>query len=110
MTDGRSIRVLCSPALLQGFTLAGVPSVAASGAVEAAEWIERMREQPEVGVILVEQVLYDGLPERTQRVLAREPLPVIVPFPGPAWTEREMAEAHVLELLRRAIGYRVRLR
>jgi hypothetical protein len=33
-----------------------------------------------------------------------------VPFPGPAWgPPREGAEAYIAELLRRAIGYRVRL-
>jgi hypothetical protein len=34
----------------------------------------------------------------------------VVPFPGPAWEKLAPAEERVIELLRRAIGYRVRLR
>ena len=36
--------------------------------------------------------------------------PIVVPFPGPAWRAVASAEEQVVELLRRAIGYRVRLR
>jgi hypothetical protein len=36
---------------------------------------------------------------------------MLVPFPGPAWSERaEAAEAYIVELLRQVIGYRVRLK
>jgi hypothetical protein len=36
---------------------------------------------------------------------------MVVPFPAPTWTERAAGpEAYILEILRQAIGYRVRLR
>jgi hypothetical protein len=35
---------------------------------------------------------------------------MVVPFPAPSWTERRDPDAYVLELLRQAIGYRVRLK
>jgi hypothetical protein len=36
---------------------------------------------------------------------------MIVPFPPPSWAApEEEAEAYLVEILRRAIGYRVRLR
>jgi hypothetical protein len=34
----------------------------------------------------------------------------VVPFPGPHWDERSSAEQYVVEILRRAIGYHVRMR
>ncbi len=37
-------------------------------------------------------------------------LPVIAPFPSPTWDEKGLAEEYVLEILRQAIGYRVRPR
>ena len=37
-------------------------------------------------------------------------MPVVVPFPGPDRSARPSAETDLVELLRRAIGYRVRLR
>ena len=74
------VRVLCRPPLAAGFRLAGLTPIEAQD------------------------------PEEGGRRLAREPLPLVVPFPGPAWgPPREGAEAYIAELLRRAIGYRVRL-
>lgn len=105
-----AVRVLCRPAVAHGFALAGVPALAVAGAAEAADGLARLARQPEVGVVLVEEELWAGLPEGARHRLEREPLPVVVPFPGPAWVEREEPGAYVLELLRRAIGYRVRLR
>ena len=46
-----------------------------------------------------------------RRGLARRPLPMIVPFPGPQWQrERRAPDAYIVELLRQVIGYRVRLK
>jgi vacuolar-type H+-ATPase subunit F/Vma7 len=103
------VRVVCRPALVEGFALAGVSSLSASDGEEAAARIARLLRQSEVGVLLVEEGLYAALPDDTRRTLDQEPLPIVVPFPGPTWAEREPAEAYVVELLRRAIGYRVRL-
>jgi hypothetical protein len=36
---------------------------------------------------------------------------MVIPFPAAAWVPgREAAEAYLIEILRQAIGYRVRLR
>jgi hypothetical protein len=35
---------------------------------------------------------------------------MVVPFPGPTWVVRPPAEEYIVELLRQAIGYRVRIR
>jgi vacuolar-type H+-ATPase subunit F/Vma7 len=69
-----------------------------------------LSREPEVGVVLVEEDLFEALPEELHRSLERQPLPIVVPFPGPTWVKRPPPEAYVVELLRRAIGYRVRLR
>ena len=46
-----------------------------------------------------------------RRSLAREGLPILMPFPGPALDGTGPApEAELLEILRRSIGYRLRLR
>jgi vacuolar-type H+-ATPase subunit F/Vma7 len=65
--------------------------------------------EPEVGVVLIEEDLHAALPAPLRRELARRVLPLIVPFPAPRWAEMPEAEAFVAELLRQAIGYRVRL-
>lgn len=105
-----TLRVVCRPAIRDGFSLAGVNAVPASDSVEAAAVLNGLVDQPELGVLFVEEELYRGLPDPLRDSLERRPLPMVVPFPGPGRGERPSAEAALVELLRSAIGYRVRLR
>jgi vacuolar-type H+-ATPase subunit F/Vma7 len=106
-----SVRVVCRPAVRDGFALAGVRSVPAVDASEAAAVLAGLVEQSDTGVVLVEESLYRALPEELRDSLEHRTVPVVVPFPGPrAAGERPSAEADLVELLRSAIGYRVRLR
>jgi vacuolar-type H+-ATPase subunit F/Vma7 len=105
-----TVHVLCSPSIAPAFALVGLPAIEASSGPDAATRLAEIRARPEVAVVLIEADLYEALPEDVVRSLAVSPLPVVVPFPGPVWVERPLAEAYVVELLRRAIGYRVRLR
>ena len=67
--------------------------------------------KPEIGLVLMEQAFHDRLPGDLARDLSRRTLPMLVPFAGPQWAERPGdADAYIVELLRQAIGYRVRLR
>ena len=108
------MRVLCRPEVAAGFALAGLRAVPATTTAAAALRLRELMREPDTGVVLVEERLHDALPVEVRRRLARRPLPMVVPFPGPAWAERaegaEGAEAYVIELLRQVIGYRVRLR
>ena len=104
------VRVLCRPPLAAGFRLAGLTPIEAQDFEEGGRRLAALLDERDLGVVLVEDALYAALPDAAQRRLAREPLPLVVPFPGPAWAPpREEAEAYIADLLRRAIGYRVRL-
>jgi vacuolar-type H+-ATPase subunit F/Vma7 len=93
-----------------GFSLAGLPAHEVSSS-DAVDTVTSLAHQPEIGVLLVEQSVMDELPAAVQRDLQRRPTPIIVPFPGPSWQDRKTTgDALVLDLLQRAIGYRVRLR
>lgn len=105
-----TLRVVCRPVIGDGFALAGVHSLPAVDGTEAAALLGRLIEDPELGVVLVEEVLYRALPRELLEVLERRALPVVVPFPGPRAGARPSAEAELVNLLREAIGYRVRLR
>lgn len=102
--------VLCRPELAAGFELAGLPVQEATSPHEAAERLRALLSREEIGILLLDERFYRGLPDDLNRELARRPLPMIVPFPGPSWTERRDPDAYVLELLRQAIGYRVTLK
>lgn len=108
---GYGVRVVCRPEVAAGFALAGLSTVEAGTPEEGAGRILALTAQPEIGVILVQDTFYEALPDEIQKELGRRVLPMVVPFPGPAWGESaEGAEAHIVEILRQAIGYRVRLR
>ena len=105
-----TLRVVCRPAVCDGFALAGVHALPAVDGIEAAALLGRLIDHPELGVVLVEEVLYRALPRELHDALERRALPVVVPFPGPRSGVRRSAEAELVNLLRDAIGYRVRLR
>jgi vacuolar-type H+-ATPase subunit F/Vma7 len=104
------LRVVCRPSSCDGFALAGVRALGAADGREAAATLRGLLEQPAVGVVFVEEALYRALPETLREALERRALPVVVPFPGPRTGARPSAESELVEMLREAIGYRVRLR
>ena len=105
------VRVLSRPEIGAGFSLAGLQTVGAHGDAEATERLQELVASPEIGVVLMQASLHDGLPEDLRRDLGRRPLPMVVPVPEPSWAARpEAADAYIVELLRQVIGYRVRLR
>lgn len=107
----REVRLVGRPAVIAGMALTGLPVVAVADAVEAAEQCGRWIDDPAVAVVLLEDHLHERLPEELRRRLARRPLPMVVPFPGPTRLAGAGAsDAYIVELLRQVIGYRVRLR
>ena len=105
-----TLRVVTEPALAAGFRLAGLPVEEARSPRDVTAAIERLTREHDAGVILVQQDLWDALPEAERRAIERTPLPIIVPVPPPQWAARGRgAEDYILDLLQRAIGYRVRL-
>jgi vacuolar-type H+-ATPase subunit F/Vma7 len=107
----QTVLAICRPDVAAGYGLAGLRTIEAQSPAEAGDRLRELRTEPDVGVILLEDTLYDELPEDLRRELGRRPLPMIVPFPGPRWrVTPESAEAYIVELLRQVVGYRVRLK
>ncbi|MEZ5316746.1 MAG: V-type ATP synthase subunit F [Vicinamibacterales bacterium] len=104
------VRVVCRPDLAAGFALAGLAVSRADRDQAAAEHVARAASDPDVGVVLVDEDLYRRLPRDLVARLDRQALPILAPVPAPAWDERRTAEAYVMDILRQAIGYRVRPR
>jgi V/A-type H+-transporting ATPase subunit F len=106
-----SVRVVASAGAASGFALAGLPVSEVADVRSGASLIQGLCDREDIGVLLVEQNLLDALSESDRRDVMDRPAPIVVPFPSASWGEQTSpAEAYVLELLRRAIGYRVRLR
>ena len=106
-----AVRVICRREAALGLALAGLAPIEASTGAQAAAALAVLARAPaRGGVILVENDLYRALPAAVRRQIRKEGAPILVPFPGPAPLPPGAApEQELLEVLRRAIGYRVRL-
>jgi len=102
-----SVRIICSETAASGFRLAGLLVDEVSSPAEAALRLSALDGESEVSVVLIEEDLYARLPPEVAAIERRGTL-ILVPFPGPGVVEVG-AEERVVEILRRAIGYRVRL-
>jgi V/A-type H+-transporting ATPase subunit F len=92
-----------------GFRLAGatVEEVPAGG--EAAAF-RRLLGDPHAGVVAVEEELLRAVPDRLVRRAHDAGLPVILPFALPrSWGDAGRGRAYVAALIRRAVGYGVKL-
>ena len=104
-----TVAVLCHESVGTGFRLAGVAADEVSGKAEAATRLESLLAREDVGVILVQDDLWDALAADLRRRAERVGRPVVVPFPAPGRPAGVPAAEHIVEILRRAIGYRVHL-
>lgn len=108
---GYRVAVIGRPDVAAGFALAGLRPLEAATPDAGVAALKEQLAARDVGVVLIEDALYDRIGEDVRRQIARRPLPMVVPFPGPVWEARaEGPEAYIVELLRQVIGYRVRLR
>jgi vacuolar-type H+-ATPase subunit F/Vma7 len=114
--DGGGVRApvhaICRREAALGVALAGIAPIEASSGADAATALAALAHAPaKGGIVLIEASLYDALPPTVRRQIRRDGSPILVPFPGPAPLPAGAApEQELLEVLRRAIGYRVRLK
>lgn len=107
-----AVHAICRRESSLGLALAGVAPIEASTGADAAAALADLAHAPaRGGVVLIEAHLYDALPPAVRRQIHRDGAPILVPFPGPAPLPAGASpEQELLEVLRRAIGYRVRLK
>lgn len=107
------VRAVASPSLAPGFRLAGLVVDETDTRDDSEAIGNRLTvaaDCAETGILLVEQALFDAAPEVIRRDLERRAVPILVPVPGATFAAAgRTAEDYILDLLRRAIGYRVRL-
>jgi vacuolar-type H+-ATPase subunit F/Vma7 len=106
------IRVICRHDTALGIALAGLAPIEAATPAEAEAALAALADTPaKGGIVLVESGLYEQLAASTRRRIHKEGAPLLVPFPGPApAAPGSSPEQELLDVLGRAVGYRVRLR
>jgi len=105
------LRAICTHETALGFGLSGIAPIEAANGEEAARALDILANAPaHGGVIFIESSLYEALPPGKRRQIRREGTPILMPFPSPSIERGVAPEQELLEVLRRAVGYRVRLR
>ena len=106
----RTVVAIGSPPMSLGFALTGIPVVEIAAASEGAAQLATLLARDDVGIILADERLVDALPAELRRDCSHRAVPVLVRVPAAQWTAEPRSEAaYILDLLQRAIGYRVRL-
>lgn len=99
--------VVSSPALADGFRLAGVATRAARPGPEAARMLAAVVAEPDVGLALVTSDLWAGLEDRVQADAERLGRPIVLTIPAGVVTDVTERRQILGEMLERAIGYRI---
>lgn len=91
-----------------GFSLAGVTQYI-STEKEAEDTLKKALAEPDAGVIVIDERLTKGIDEEEIQKMEKKWYGVLLILPAPEKPVIEM-EDYALRLIRRAIGYHVRLR
>ena len=95
---------------ISGLALAGVPVIEAESPEDAVARLDEIVRHPDIGVVIAAQNVVRSLPETTRRRLEGQSVPILISLPNADWAESaEPMSNEILDLLQRAIGYRVRL-
>ena len=106
----RTCRVIADGDSVVGFRLAGVDAVAAGCPEEAERLLRACIAEGSVSLVLVNQGFLDRFSDATRRRIEKLALPLIIPLPISAtWWKDEPKPDYVLSLIRRAIGYQMKI-
>jgi V/A-type H+-transporting ATPase subunit F len=105
----RGLAVAVRPGDALGFRLAGAAVEEIPEGGEAAAF-RRLVSEAHIGVVAVEEEVLARVPPRLLRRAHERGLPVILPFALPRrWGDAGRGRAYVAALIRRAVGYAVKL-
>lgn len=103
--------VVTDPDTATGFRLAGVDVSEVGAQEEAAERLLSLLRGRKAGIVIYNEEYRWGLPEKSLSEMEESVNPVFYAIPASqAKREGEMRERYLARLLRRAIGYQVKLK
>jgi V/A-type H+-transporting ATPase subunit F len=102
---------LTDPDTALGFRLAGIETLVLKQGEEIVPYLEELLEQKQTGVVILNEDHLKAVPERLQRRMETSLKPVFVSIPHVrSWREGEKTEEYLIRLLRRVIGYQIKIR
>ena len=94
-----------------GFRCAGFDSIEVRDPPEVPPLLSRLVAEEKYGLIAVDERLLDTVPEALMRRIRKKGLPIVMHINIPRrWEERGVGESPVVRLIRRAIGYQIKIK
>lgn len=94
-----------------GFRCAGVECMELGADADVSKVIGDIQLEAKYGLVVVEESLYRKVSENMLRRIRRKGLPIVVAVNIPKkWSEREFGESPVVRLIRKAIGYQIKIK
>lgn len=110
-TSVARVIALVGPALAPGFRLAGIEANPVQTAAQMERAAERLLIDREKGIVLLDGSLFQQLPETLRRKVEESTAPHFLPIPtGQPSRDASAPETHLAGVIRRAIGYQVKIR
>jgi len=104
----RQVVCITLPDAQYGFHLAGITQYAVA-LPEAEDAISKATDEPETGLVIVDERIVKSLTEERLREIQRRWSGILLVLPSPEKPSAD-EEDYALRLIRRAIGYHVRVR
>ena len=94
-----------------GFRCAGIECLEAAAGADISALLFKLQSGGRYGLVAVDEKLLERVPEHEMRRLERKGLPIIMPVNIPSqWGTVEYGESPVVRLIRRAIGYQIKIK
>jgi vacuolar-type H+-ATPase subunit F/Vma7 len=100
--------VVSNPALADGFRLAGATAIPV-GSREAMSVLRSLVAEPDVGLVLVTDDLWEAVPAKLRGALENLTQPIVLGLPSGAPDDPAVRRRLLGEMLERAIGYRIQV-
>lgn len=106
-----SFLVITETGASTGFKCAGFDCMEAEADGDVGALLTGLQAGGRYGLIAVEERLLSRVPENVMRRLRKRGLPIIIHINMPLkWAEMEFGESPVVRLIRRAIGYQIKIK
>lgn len=105
------ILVITYPNMALGYRLAGVDVIQVVEGDDYVEIMNKALKTEDLGILAVEDAILNKLPESFVKRIGKAAMPLIVPVSTPAkWKGEKKGESYIARLIRRAIGYQIKIK
>lgn len=103
--------VITRPDDSAGFRCAGLETMEAQPDADMGTILLDIQDEGRYGLVVIDEPLYGRIPEPVMRRLKKKGLPIVINIAMPEkWEEREYGESPVVRLIRKAIGYQIKIK